>query len=134
MLNSNIAEANIQAELYHQLHLLDIPCQLEYPYKIDDRIIVADIVILEDNKPILNVEVKNHKRDRGQTQLWCDNDYKPTKQIKRYLTLDVPLFLCESHRQIDKTIEFIKLWVNRDVHEMYKLYPTKVSVINKRLP
>jgi len=125
--------------LYHQLKLKDYSnisfelervCQLPGPNSGKIR---ADLTVLENNKPILNIRVKNYRRMKGRTQLWSHKDYKPTKTIEKYLRTGIPLFLCENFNAIDKTLKFVDSWIKKEKMELYKLYPNKIEVINRRV-
>jgi len=94
---NKISEANIQAELYHELRLLNIPAYLQY--RIDDC--VFDMIILDKKKEniIAIVEVKS----------WSKNG-KPKingKQYEKYIAYGLPLIYCGGFEYIPTTISAI---------------------------
>lgn len=93
-----IAEANTQAEIYHQCRLLDITCVLEYKIK-NCRV---DVAIFEDYKILGIIEVKNYTRER---------DLRPTRQFRKYRELGYPFFVCRNYKDIPETIELIQKWI-----------------------
>lgn len=132
-LDKDSSKSEIKAELYHQFRKRDINFKLDKFFEIEDeRNLIANLTILEEEEPILNIRVKNLSSDVGQTQLWSKST--PTKTIDRYLKTDVPLFVCESYRNIEKTVKFVQHWVNQDMNELYKMYPNKIATINQRRP
>ena len=60
---AKLSEANIQAEIYHQLKLLEIPCILEYVIN-NSRF---DIIVLDNKKEniLLIIECKRISADKG---------------------------------------------------------------------
>lgn len=55
-----LSEVNIQAECYHRLRLLNIPCVLEYKAtNSNERNCRLDMIILKEDSIIAIVEFKN---------------------------------------------------------------------------
>jgi hypothetical protein len=133
-------EAMVVAELYHQFRKRDIKCLLEQKFMLENDDVkdymFADMSIYDEEKsdePILNIEVKNHSSARGLTQLWTKRDYLPTKQLKRYISLGIPVFYCENWDSIEQTVNFVENWFDRDLDALYRKYPNKIPNINKHL-
>ena len=94
---SRIAEANIQAEIYHRLKLAHIDCYLEYKVKKIGRL---DIIILLNDEIVCIIEVKSYKIQK-------DFNYD-SKQIARYRQLNIPILGCGNLKDIDTLIVKIK--------------------------
>ena len=96
---------------------------------IDDDL----VQVIENNKPILNILVKNRKWDKGGVGIKTKNDYHSTSRIEELSKRkSVPLYVCMNSNRIEDTVDFANLWINREYNEMYKLYPNKIAEINKR--
>ena len=92
---NRIAEANIQAEFYHQCQLNGIECYLEYKHEHSR----FDAVIIMNEEIRFIVEFKSYKTDKkGKTN---------TKQLDKYRQYEIPLFLITRMNQIDEAIKFI---------------------------
>jgi len=96
---------------------------------IDDDL----IQVIEKNKPILNILVKNRKWDKGGVGMKTKNDYHATNRIEKLSkSSSTPLYICMNSNRIEDTVQFANLWINRKYNEMYRLYPNKIAEINKR--
>lgn len=100
---SRIAEANIQAEVYHQLKLLNIPCYLEY--KVDNC--RFDIVLLsKDLKNIIAIiEIKSHSEKRVNSKKGI---LKTGKQYQKYNQYGLPLLYCTTMNTVPELIDSCK--------------------------
>ena len=102
--NNNIrkSEANIQAEIYHRLKLLNIESCLEYQFKLvynnKEISVYADIVVIKNNNIICICEVKNYNKDIPNTN---------GRQYKKYEMLNIPFVYCMNETHIDNVISII---------------------------
>ena len=94
-----ISEANIQAECYHRLRGIGIPCYLEY--KVDNC--RFDMVILNKSKDCIIgiVEFKSRKSARSNEKIM------KTKQYQKYAKYGLPLIYCCCWAEIGCTIDII---------------------------
>ena len=94
-----ISEANIQAEFYMACKENNINCYLEYHIKfLKSRF---DAVIYDDNDNIYAIiEIKSYKYNRLPNF--------DTKQLKRYRSFGIPVFVVGRLEQIDNIISKIK--------------------------
>lgn len=80
----NTAEANVQAEFYHQCRLLGLNCELEMSTPVGR----LDCAILSEDADRLLCIIECKREDRL-IPMW------ETRQIKRYKTIGVPVhYLC----------------------------------------
>lgn len=96
--NKRISEANIQAEVYHRLKLLEIYCELEYV--IDDC--RFDIIITDKlkEKILLIIECKNYEHTISINMVG--------NQIKKYSRFGIPIMAIVNETKIEPAIEIIK--------------------------
>lgn len=96
-----LAEANIQAELYHRCREMGISCYLEYRVKMGMRTCRFDVVIMDKFGEIkMIIEVKSYVRDREPN--------RETKQIKRYSLFGVPVVLITKIEDIENLVGYLK--------------------------
>ncbi len=112
---TGLPEKNNQAEIYHQLRKLGIPCYLEVKYK-NCRF---DIVVARDDQPLCIIEVKRGKYERKLRE-------KDKKQIDRYSKFGVPVFFVNASRKIPKIIS--------DIYQLYYNRPLYVSSAQEVTP
>ena len=102
-----VSDANIQAEVYHRLRNICIPCYLEYKYE-NSRF---DMVILD--KTMKNIiAIVEFKFYRYVSSL--KRDYRITKQYKKYSKYNLPLLYCRHKTEINRVIN--------DIVRIYKNY------------
>jgi len=95
-----IAEANIQAEFYHQCKVRGIECYLEYKHE-QSRF---DAIITEEEYIRFIVEFKSYKTNKkGKTK---------TRQLDKYRQYGLPVFLITRMEQIDRVIASILFLLN----------------------
>jgi len=96
-----LPEANIQAELYHELRKANIRCCLEYSMhcKETQSNLRADIITIIGDDIGCIIECKS----RG---LIFKID-KEGKQYRQYRTFNIPLFYCMKFTHVKKTLESI---------------------------
>lgn len=94
-----IAEANIQAEAYHQLKLLNIPCYLEY--KVDNCRFDMVLVSKDRFHILAIIEFKSH----GEKRLKRNPGITKGKQYNKYMQYGLPLLHCTTMRGIPDLIK-----------------------------
>ena len=93
--NKDFAEANIQAEFYHQCRIREIDCLLEYK-RGHCRF---DIVILQDRQAICIIETKRFGTRKR---------FEDTKQFKKYNRYGVPVIRVSGFKDIIPTIHIVE--------------------------
>lgn len=101
-----LKEANLQAELYHRLKEIDIPCYLEYPF-IDftnNRRRRADAAIYKNGKIVCLVEMKSRRTPRAPN--WKG------KQLQAYRTTGVYVISCDNFNFEESLQKIVELYEN----------------------
>jgi Holliday junction resolvase-like predicted endonuclease len=99
------SEANIQAEIYHQCRLRDIPCYLEYKVKTENsKGCRFDVVIHKNNMIKAIIEVKSRKLKHS---LKGKDRWISTKQCMRYSQFEVPVYYINRMEDVSALIDII---------------------------
>ena len=94
------AEANLQAELYHQCRLRNIPIFLEYCSRWNDYAGVRmDAVIHKDGKIRALCEIKKSPNPEKRRRTWIEG-----RQGRSYKSWNLPIFLILSEK------DFPEIW------------------------
>ena len=99
-----ISEATIQAELYMQLKLSGFECCLEYPIKLKDSSMRADVAVFHNGYVLCLIELKS--RRIGNTP------NKGTRQYKKYLSTGLPFCYCMHLDEIPSVLKWVNLHIN----------------------
>jgi hypothetical protein len=113
-----IAEANIQAEFYHQCKLNKIPCYLEY--KIERSRFDA-VIYEEKSKEILCLlEIKSYKYEYDDANI-------DTKQCKKYSKYRIPLIYIVRMSDIEEVIKYLLKNIVGKPLQSFTIYSVKVD-------
>ena len=113
---ARLPEAVIQAEIYRQLHAKNIQCTLECPIFCDQYggELTPDVAILHEGYVIGLIEVKSFKKVKTVSNQIINNlDSKriSSKQLKRYLLFNLPLYYCNTRDDIPRAVAFAELCI-----------------------
>lgn len=117
---NSTTEANIQAELYHRLKILNINSYLEYT--VDDC--RFDIVVLDNKRENILLIIECKKEEIKQTN-------SKTDQLIKYRRYNIPIMVVSCDKEIDKATEIIQsVMIDKDRNGyLFRDYANKNGVI-----
>ncbi|MCP4110059.1 MAG: hypothetical protein GY749_31815 [Desulfobacteraceae bacterium] len=109
-------EPVIQAEIYRRLRDRKIKCIIGCPIYCEDyeKDLFPDLAILHEGYIVGLVEIKSFRKSKSVSDRIINNlDEKElqSKQLKRYLLYNLPLYYCTSWEGINKAVEFAELCI-----------------------
>jgi hypothetical protein len=114
---SRLPEAVIQAEVYKRLLDKDIQCTVGCPIfcAVYNGELSPDIAILYKGYVIGIIEIKSFKKVKSVSNQIINNldvDQIKSKQLKRYLLYELPLYYCTTWDDIPRAVKFAELCVD----------------------
>lgn len=113
---ARLPEPVIQAEIYKRLQDNHIECTVGGPIYCEayGGELTPDIAVLHKGYIVGIIEIKSFKKTKSLSNKIINN-LEPhqikSKQLKRYLLFNLPLYYCTSRNDIPRAVEFAKLCI-----------------------
>ncbi len=122
---ARLPEPLIQAEIYKRLREKDIQCTVGCPIFCEayDGELSPDVAILYQGYVIGIIEIKSFKKVKSVSNQIINNldTLKiKSKQLKRYLLYNLPLYYCTNWDDVPRTVEFAELCIQEFKQQPYR--------------
>jgi len=108
----SMTHGTVQAELYRRLRNHDVPvvCEASFPTTAEasnSRKLQPDMTVLRGDDVLCFAEVKQTYNGKYNIGPYREGDECPTNQVRNYVTLGRPVFVCMNWEAVDATFRSI---------------------------